>query len=99
MYSLRQIQVCRWAGTALAVVVLSATFGRWNAFRTAPSPATYLGIVAALTALILMFGSLAVVIYAEEKVRGRLSRNRPFFDRWADRFFLKSDSRDSHDPR
>lgn len=94
MYSLRRIQVCKWAGAALAVGVLSATFGRWSAFRAAPNPATYAGILAALTGFLLLMISLAVVVYAEEKTRGRLSRPRPFFDRIADRLFLK---RDEHD--
>ncbi len=96
MHSLRQIQVCKWVGTLLAVGVLSTAFGRWNAFKAAPTAASYAGIILALTAFLLLMASLAVVVYAEEKARGRLSRTRPFFDRWSDRFFLK---RDEHDPR
>lgn len=96
MYSLRQIQVCKWTGAVLAVATLSATFGRWNAFRAAPAPGTYAGILVALTLLLALMLSLAVVVYAEEKAKGRLNRPRPFFDRFADRFFLK---RDTHDPR
>jgi len=96
MYSLRQIQVWKWSGTVLAVAVLSATFARWNAFRATPSPGTYAGILLALTVLLLLLTTLAVVVYAEEKARGRLNRPRPFFDRWADRFFRV---RDDHDPR
>jgi len=94
MYALRQIQVCKWTGTAVAVLVLSATFGRWNAFRAAPGPGTYAGILAALTALLLLMFSLAVVVYAEEKARGRISRPRPLLDRIADRLFLKHDESD-----
>ncbi len=96
MYPLRQIKVCKWAGTALAVLLLSSTIARWNAFKAAPTPGSYAGIFVSLTALLLLLTSLAVVVYAEEKAQGRLNRPRPFFDRLADRFFLK---RDEHDPR
>ena len=96
MEALRRIQVCKWTGTVLGVVVLSAAFGRWNAFRAAPSPATYAGILNALTLLLLLLAAMAVVVYAEEKAKGRLNRTRPFFDRWSDRFFL---NRDPHDFR
>jgi len=96
MYSLRQIKVCKWSGTVLAVLVLSATFGRWNAFKAAPTASNYAGILVSLSALLLTLTSLAVVVYAEEKAGGRLNRTRPFFDRWSDRFFLK---RDTHDLR
>ncbi|HET7775058.1 MAG TPA: hypothetical protein VFK74_01680, partial [Azospira sp.] len=91
MYSLRQIQASKWTGTILAVGVLSATFGRWNAFRTAPTPGTYAGLLVALTAFLALMASLAVVVYAEEKARGRVTRPRPLLDRIADRFFLKHD--------
>jgi uncharacterized membrane protein YecN with MAPEG domain len=94
MRTLRRIQVTRWTGSVLAVALLSGTFNRWYAFKAAPSPATYAGILATLTAFLLLMISLAVVVYAEEKARGRISRPRPFFDRLADRLFLK---RDEHD--
>ncbi|BDU74842.1 hypothetical protein [Mesoterricola silvestris] len=94
MYSLRQIQACKWTGAVLAVGVLSATFGRWNAFRAAPAPGTYAGILGALTGFLLLMTSLAVVVYAEEKAKGRITRPRPLLDRIADRLFLK---RDEHD--
>jgi len=96
MYALRQIQVCKWTGTVMAVLLLSATIARWNAFKTAPTPGHYAGIFLALSALLVLLTFLAVVVYAEEKARGRLNRSRPFFDTLADRFFLK---RDEHDPR
>ena len=96
MYSLRQIQVCKWSGTVLAVAALSATFARWNAFKASPTPVSYAGILLALSFFLLLMTSLAVVVYAEEKAKGRLNRPRPLFDRIADRLFLK---RDEHDPR
>ena len=94
MYSLRQIRVCKWTGTAVAVLLLSATFARWNAFKAAPTPGSYVGIFVSLTALLLLLISLAVVVYAEEKARGRISRPRPLLDRIADRLFLKHDESD-----
>jgi len=87
MTHLRRIQVCKWTGSALAVALLSATFSRWNAFRAAPGGAAYLGVVAALTAFLLLMASLAVVVYAEERARGRLNRPRPLLDRLANRLF------------
>ena len=96
MTTLRQIQVYKWSGTVLAVLVLSSTIARWNAFKVAPSTGNYAGLLIFLSALLLLLTALAVVVYAEEKARGRLNRTRPFFDRLADRFFLK---RDEHDLR
>jgi uncharacterized membrane protein YecN with MAPEG domain len=94
MDTLRQIQVCKWTGTVLGVLLLSATIGRWNAFKAAPTPGTYAGIFLFLTLFLLLLTSLAVVVYAEEKVKGRLNRPRPFFERWSNRFFP---NRDEHD--
>ena len=37
--------------------------------------------------------ALAVVVYAEEKARGRVARNRPLLDRWSNRLFLKPEDR------
>ena len=68
------------------MVILSATFGRWNAFKAAPTPGTYAGILAVLTLLLLLMLSMAVLVYAEEKARGRLNRPRPFFERWRTAF-------------
>jgi len=96
MTTLRQIQVCKWTGTVLGIAVLSATFARWQAFRAVPATATYAGLLLTLTALLLLMTFLAVVVYAEEKARGRLNRPRPFFERLSGRFFLKPDE---HDPR
>ncbi len=87
MTELRRIQACKWTGSALAVVLLSATFSRWNAFKAAPGALTYAGILLALTALLALLASLAVVVYAEERARGRLNRPRPRLERWANRFF------------
>lgn len=87
MTVLRRIQACRWTGVVLAVVLLSATFSRWNAFKAAPTPGAYAALLAALTAFLLLMASLAVVVYAEERARGRLNRTRPLLDRLANRLF------------
>lgn len=92
MASLRQIQTCKWTGTVLAVLLLSAAIGRWNAFRTAPSGASYAAILVALTLFLLLMLTLAVVVYAEERAKGRLNRPRPFFERWSNRLFPSSDA-------
>ena len=90
----RRIQVCKWTGGFLAVALLSQAFGRWRAFFQAPTPLSYAGILLAATVFLLLMAALAVVVYAEEKTKGRITRNRPFFDRWSDRFFQPED--DSH---
>lgn len=89
MLNRRRIQVCKWAGALVAVLLLSQGFGRWRAFIQAPTPLTYVGMVLVLTGFLLLMAFLAVVVYAEEKALGRLPRTRPFFDRWSDRFFLQ----------
>jgi glycerol-3-phosphate acyltransferase PlsY len=91
MVLLRRIQACKWGGAALAVLFLSQCFRRWRAFSEAPTPATYAGILLALTLFLLLMAALAVVVYAEEKAKGRITQARPFFDRWSDRFFLNND--------
>ena len=91
MLLLRRIQVCKWGGTALAVLFLTQCFKRWREFTLAPTPLTYAGIFFTLTCFLLLMATLAVVVYAEEKAKGRLTQPRPFFDRWSDRFFLNHD--------
>ena len=90
MATLRQIQACKWTGTVLAVLLLSAAIGRWNAFKAAPTGASYAAILVAVTLFLLLMLTLAVVVYAEERAKGRLNRPRPFFERWASRIFPPS---------
>ena len=89
---LRRILVCKWGGGAAAVVFLSQCFSRWRAFTQAPTPLTYVGMLLVLTLFLLLMAFLAVVVYGEEKAKGRLTRTRPLFDRWSDRLFLKPDA-------
>ena len=86
MDALRQIQVCKWTGAVLAVLFLSATFGRWNAFRPAPTPGHLRGILLALTLLLLLMPPWRWWSMRRKRRRGRLNRTRPFFERWSDRF-------------
>jgi hypothetical protein len=98
MTALRQIQVRKWTGTVLAVVLLSATIARWNAFKAAPTPGAYAGLLFSLTAFLLLMAALAVAVYAEEKARGRLNRPRPLLDRLSERLFPAS-TNEEHDKR
>ena len=93
MLSQRRIQTTKWTGSALAVLLLSQSFARWRDFHAEPSIATYAAILLVLSLFLVLMSTLAVVVYAEEKCRGRITRNRPFFDRWSDRLFLKHDVR------
>jgi len=95
MYDLRRIQLCKWTGSLVAVVLLSQSFARWRQFTQAPTPLTYAAILVAITLFLLLMASLAVVVYAEEKAKGRLTRFRPLFDRLSDRFFLTKDDPDA----
>jgi putative copper export protein len=89
---LRRIQRSKWIGALVAVVVLSQAFERWRAFSQAPTALTYAGILLAVTCLLLLLAFLAVTVYAEEKAKGRISRSRPFLDRWSERFFPSQDA-------
>ena len=91
MILLRRIQVCKWGGATVAVLFLSQCFRRWNEFTHAPTPLAYVGIILALTVFLLLMAFLAIVVYGEEKAKGRITRPRPFFDRWSDRLFLNPD--------
>lgn len=91
MTALRRIQVSKWGLATLAVVFLSQCFSRWRAFSQAPAALTYAGILLALTLFLFLMAALAVVVYAEEKAKGRISQARPFFDRWSDRLSLNPD--------
>ena len=89
MYLSRRIKACKWTGAVLAVPLLSQCFGRWKAFFQAPGAGAYAGLLIFLSLFLVLMAALSVVVYAEEKAKGRITRNRPWFDRWADRFFLE----------
>ena len=89
MVRARRLQACKWLGTLLAVVCLSQAFARWRVFFQAPSGRSYAALVLVLSLFLALMAGLAVVVYAEEKARGRITRNRPRLDRWSSRFFFK----------
>jgi hypothetical protein len=90
MTPLRRIQVTRWLGTAVAVLFLSQVLGSGRSFFRAPSASRYLGLVLASALFLGLMGLLAVAVYAEERVRGRIPRPRPFLDRLSNRLFPAS---------
>lgn len=95
MSTLRRIGLCKWGLGTLAAVFLSQCFKRWNAFTQAPAGPTYAGILAALTLFLLLMAALAVVVYAEEKARGRITVKRPLLERLSNRFFSNPDEHEA----
>ena len=87
----RRIQICKWTGTLLAVLLLSQIFARWKAFFQSPTGLNYAAILIVLSLFLVLMAALSVVVYAEEKARGRIRRTRPFFERWSDRLFNSED--------
>lgn len=88
MYDRRRIQISKWTAVVLGIVFLSQTIARWRAFFAGPGLLTYVAIVTAGSIFLLLLAALATVVYAEEKAKGNLNAPRPWFDAWADRFFL-----------
>ena len=89
----RRIRICKWTGTVLAVALLSSTLARWRAFFQAPNGGNYAALVLDLSLLLALMAALALVVYAEEKARGRIHRPRPALERWSERLFLKPEDR------
>jgi hypothetical protein len=88
VYSRGRILISKWTGIALAILLLSQSIAHWRAFFASPTALTYVALIGVLTLFLLLFLGLGVVIYAEEKNRSNIEHPRPFFERWADRFFL-----------
>lgn len=88
MYDRKRVSVSKWTAILLAVALLSQSIARWREFFSAPGPATYLGVILAVTLLLALLMALGVAVYAEESNRGTILVPRPFFQKWADRFFL-----------
>ena len=84
----RRIQIAKWTAVVLGIVFLSQAIARWKAFFAGPTFLTYVAIITAGSIFLLLLTGLAIVVYAEEKAKGGLGFPRPWFDRWADRFFL-----------
>jgi hypothetical protein len=90
MYDTARIRICKWTGFALGVLFLSQTIARWKDFFSLPGLASYAAVMVAVTVFAVLLASLALVVYAEEKAKGNIKAPMPFFERWTDRFFLKS---------
>ena len=88
MYDRRRIKISKWTAVVLGIVFLSQAIARWRDFFAGPGLHTYLAIITAGTIFLLLLTALAIVVYAEEKALGNLNAPRPWFDAWADRFFL-----------
>lgn len=88
MYDRKRVSISKWTAIILAVALLSQSIARWREFFSAPGTATYLGVILAVTLLLALLLALGVTVYAEESNRGSILVPRPFFQKWADRFFL-----------
>lgn len=88
MYDPKRVSISKWTAVVLAVVLLSQSIARWREFFSAPDLATYLAVTLAVTLLLALLMALGVAVYAEECNRGSILVPRPFFQKWADRFFL-----------
>jgi len=93
MYRTRRIQACKWTAIPLAAYFLSQIFARWKAFFQSPTGWNYVAILAALTLFLALMAMLALVVYAEERARGQITRTRPWFERWSARLFMNSEDR------
>lgn len=88
MYDRKRVSFSKWTAIILAVALLSQSIARWREFFAAPDLATYLGVTLAVTLFLALMLALGVAVYAEEANRGTILIPRPFFQKWADRFFL-----------
>lgn len=88
MYDPKRVSISKWTAIVLAVVLLSQSIARWREFFAAPDLVTYIGVTLAVTLFLALLLALGVTIYAEECNRGSILQPRPFFQKWADRFFL-----------
>jgi general stress protein CsbA len=88
MYSNGRIKTSKWVGVILAVILLSQCIAHWKAFFASAGFMSYFVLIATLTLFLLLMVGLMVVIYAEEKAKGKVQHPRPWFERMADRFFL-----------
>ena len=88
MYDRRRVSISKWTAIIFAVALLSQSIARWREFFAAPDLVTYIGVTLAVTLLLALLLALGVSVYAEESNRGSILVPRPFFQKWADRFFL-----------
>ena len=87
MAPLRRIQATRWVGTVLAALLLSQALGLGRAFFRSPGAGGLTLLLGSALLLAVLLGLLAVAVYAEERIRGRIPRPRALLDRLSDRLF------------
>ena len=88
MYDRKRVSISKWTAIILAVALLSQSIARWREFFSAPDVVAYIGVTLAVTLLLLLLLAMGITVYAEESNRGAILVPRPFFQKWADRFFL-----------
>ena len=88
MYQTQRISLIKWTSLVLGVLFLSQCIAKWKAFLLLPNVQLYFILLAFLTIFLGIILLLGVTVYAEEKAKGRLNRERPFFERWANRLFI-----------
>ena len=88
MYQKLRVSYTKWTSLVLGVLFLSQCIAKWKAFMMLPNAQIYALLLTLLTIFLGIILLLGVTVYAEEKMKGTLNRERPFFERWANRLFL-----------
>ena len=88
MYQKLRVSYTKWTSLVLGVLFLSQCIAKWKAFMMLPNAQIYALLLTLLTIFLGIILLLGVIVYAEEKMKGTLNRERPFFERWANRLFL-----------
>jgi len=88
MYQQQRVSLIKWSSLGLGVLFLSQCIAKWKAFMTLPNVQIYLVLLTLLTIFLGIILLIGVTVYAEEKMKGQLNRERPFFERWANRLFI-----------
>ncbi len=88
MYIKQRITFTKWTSIGLGVLFLSQCIAKWKAFMILPSFQIYLVLITLLSLFLCIILIIGITVYAEEKMKGKLNMERPFFERWANRLFL-----------
>ncbi|MFM8234153.1 MAG: hypothetical protein ACKN9J_03580 [Holophagaceae bacterium] len=88
MYHQKRVSFVKWTSLILGVIFLSQCIAKWKAFLILPNFQIYFILLTLLTIFLLLILTIGITVYAEEKMKGALNRERPFFERWANRLFL-----------
>ncbi|MFZ9834713.1 MAG: hypothetical protein ACO3D2_01600 [Holophagaceae bacterium] len=88
MYQPQRVSLTKWISLGLGVLFLSQCIAKWKAFMMLPDIEIYIVLLTLLTLFIGIILLLGIAVYAEEKNKGMLNQERPFFERWANRLFM-----------